>query len=165
MFEAARFNIEGGGMRVLILSCDPKNDGDLIALGTTMMEKAHTVFIVSPTKPEALMHWLKIKSPHEMDIPGHGWLPFAVNDLDATSYLLKRNIHVIVTRQTGHQLEQTLVHSSNIRPALVLLNPGEAAIPAFRERDSRTFNWPRRTSKKLRIETVRQIVDLVASRP
>ncbi|MBP9869287.1 hypothetical protein KBC59_01885 [Patescibacteria group bacterium] len=152
-------------MRVLILSCDPKEDEDLIKLGTTLIEKGHMLFVVSPTKPEALMHWPKIESPHEMDIPGHGWLPFAVNDLDATSYLLKRNIHAIVTRQIGHQLEQTFVHCSNIRPALVLLNPGEAAIPAFRERDSRIFNWPRRVSKKQCVETVRQIVDLVASRP
>jgi hypothetical protein len=157
-------------MRVLFLSCDSRTDSDLIALATTMREKGHIVFVVGPTKPE-MLNWPvpaeeRLKDdPYQHDIPGHGWLPFAVNDLDATSYLLKRNIHAIILNRTDHVLEQVFVNSTNTRPAIVLLNPVETRIPPFRQNASLTINWSNRVSEKKRIDATHKIVKFVASRP
>ena len=154
-------------MNVLFLSCDAQGVAGLSELADVMQEKKHSVFVVAPTlSEEGYLPWIHTAHHNILfDVPGHGWLPFEVNDMDAHSYLLKRNIHAIILSRTDHELIKTFVECTNRRPGIVLVNPIEVEIPAYRQSDCMTIRWGKRISAVQRSRNVRRIIKFVASRP
>ena len=147
-------------MNSVFLSSAP--DPLILGLARTMRDKKHAVFIVSTRRVAAIWR----EHGFHPDVPGRGWLPCKVNDPDASSYLLKRNAHVIVMNRLTGPLERTMANVSNVRPAFVYVNPGDdPPIPTVRDPQILVMEGSKRTTRSQLISYVRSIVDLVASRP
>lgn len=146
-------------MNAVFLSNDP--DPLLLALARTMRDKDHFVFIVSTRRVAAVWR----KHGFHPDVPGRGWLPCKVNDLDASSYHEKRNTHVIVMNRLTSVLERTMANASSVRPTFVYVNPGsDPPIPTASDPQIQIIDDLKRPSQRQLVSYVRSIVDLVASR-